>query len=126
MEPDKKAQKEKVVLWIGISLLVIVALFAFVTLGIPQIIGQVNNCAPFAEGGNHCGTLGLGMIGIAGLTFFGIPLALTGTMMVFSSVLYSILKRKNIEHPLRTTLLCLIVPIIIALYIIIAFIAFRF
>ena len=121
-----KPKKERVVLWIGIGLLVIVALFAYVTLGIPHIIGQVKQCDPVAVGGNHCGTYDFDIIGIMGLTFFGIPLALIGIIMVFSSVLYGILKRKNIEHPLRVTLLSLIFPIIIALYVIIVFMAFHF
>ena len=84
----RKSNKKRTIMWSGIILLLFVVLFAFITLGIPQIIGQINHCNPFAEGGNDCGTLGLCMIGIAGLVFFGIPITLTGVIMI----LYSILK----------------------------------
>ncbi len=119
---ESQSEKGKIIFWIGVSLLLLVVLFAFFTFGIPQIFGQVHHCAPFSEGPDGCGTLGLALFGIAGLIFFGTPITLVGITMT----IHGYLKRRGKEHPLRTALLYLTVPIVVVLYIITLVMTFLF
>ena len=77
-----QSKKREIIFRIGVSLLLIVVLFTFLTLGVPQIIGQVHHCAPFSENRDGCGTFGLIMFGGAGLLFFGIPITLISIVMI--------------------------------------------
>lgn len=77
-----QSKKGKIIFRIGASLLLAVTLFIFLTLGVPQIIGQIYHCAPFSENRDGCGTIGLTMFGGAGLLFFGIPITLISIVMI--------------------------------------------
>lgn len=79
---ESQSKKGEIIFRIGVSLLLIVVLFTFLTLGVPQIIGQVHHCAPFSENRDGCGTFGLIMFGGAGLLFFGIPITLISIVMI--------------------------------------------
>ena len=77
-----QSKKARIIFRIGVSLLSVVALFTFLALGVPQIIGQIHHCAPFSENRDGCGTIGLTMFGGAGLLLFGIPITLIGIVMI--------------------------------------------
>ena len=77
-----QSKKGEIIFRIGVSLLLIVALFIFLTLGVPLIIGQIHHCAPFSENRDGCGTFGLIMFGGAGLLLFGIPITLISIVMI--------------------------------------------
>ena len=80
-----QSKKGEIIFRIGVSLLLIVALFTFLTLGVPQIIGQIHHCAPFSENRDGCGTIGLITFGGAGLLLFGIPITLISIVMIIYS-----------------------------------------
>lgn len=77
-----QSKKREIIFRIGVSLLLIVVLFTFLTLGVPQIIGQVHHCAPFSENRDGCGTIGFITFGGAGLILFGIPITLISIVMI--------------------------------------------
>ena len=80
-----QSKKGEIIFRIGVSLLLIVVLFTLLTLGVPQIIGQVHHCAPFSENRDGCGTIGLITFGGAGLLLFGIPITLISIVMIIYS-----------------------------------------
>ena len=77
-----QSKKARIIFRIGVSLLSVVVLFTFLTLGVPQIIGQVHHCAPFSENRDGCGTIGFITFGGAGLILFGIPITLISIVMI--------------------------------------------
>lgn len=77
-----QSKKAEIIFRIGVSLLSVVALLTFLTLGVPQIIGQIHHCAPFSENRDGCGTIGFITFGGAGLILFGIPITLISIVMI--------------------------------------------